>query len=261
MLLYLIKLNSNKIIIFTILYQTILDQMNYENELNDFVQNLKNSSISDKVESLLLYGKHLRIKDFNEPNFSLLFVFESIDANILEDLSKLIDDETSIEIMPFILTMEELQKSADVYPIKFLDISQNHKVLIGTDPFDKVEVHQDNLRLRCEQELRNMSLRLRFNFVKNDGNIKHVRMETRKTLYPLMNNLEVIIMLKKEKIIIDYAEIMKTISDDFKIDLSPVKKLMEWSQNNIELNNDEFMQTFHEYRNTLNELIHLIDSH
>lgn len=143
--------------------------MHYENELNNFIQKLKKSSISEQIQSLLLYGKHLLIKGFNEASFNLLFILDKVDEKALDGLSDLIENENNCKILPFILTMEELQKSADVYPIKFLDLSQNHKVLIGSDPFEKVEVHQDNLRLRCEQELRNMALRLRFNFVKNRG--------------------------------------------------------------------------------------------
>ncbi len=235
--------------------------MNYENKLEAFVNKLKESSIAENTQSLLLYGKHLRIKDFNEASFSLLFIFDKVEAQVLDGLSELIEKETDSEILPFILTMDELQKSADVYPIKFLDISQNHKVLVGSDPFDKVEVHQENLRLRCEQELRNMALRLRFNFVKKGGDLGHVRMETRKTIYPLMNNLEVIIMLKKEKIVTNYDEIISLISSDLNINLDSVKTLMKWNQNEVNLNDEAFLELFHKYRGTLNELIHLIDSH
>ena len=47
------------------------------------------------------------------------------------------------------------------FPIKFLDIKSHHVVLAGADPFAGLEVPRELIRLRIEQELYNMLLRLR----------------------------------------------------------------------------------------------------
>lgn len=67
----------------------------------------------------------------------------------------------SIRLEPFLLTFDEVARSADVFPTKFRHIIAHHVVLSGTSPFASLEVPREHLRLRVEQELRNLSLRLR----------------------------------------------------------------------------------------------------
>ncbi|HVG17525.1 MAG TPA: nucleotidyltransferase domain-containing protein [Blastocatellia bacterium] len=68
-------------------------------------------------------------------------------------------------VEPFILKPSEVQSMADVFPTKLLDIQAHHIVLMGEDPFAGLEFKREHLRLRTEQELRNMSLRMRRRFV------------------------------------------------------------------------------------------------
>jgi hypothetical protein len=67
----------------------------------------------------------------------------------------------SAGVEPMILTPREVSEAADVFPTKFLDIKRYHVVLTGEDPFAILEIPHEHVRLRIEQELRNMLLRLR----------------------------------------------------------------------------------------------------
>jgi predicted nucleotidyltransferase len=71
----------------------------------------------------------------------------------------------SLRVEPFILKLSEIQSMTDVFPTKLLDIQAHHIVLMGEDPFTGLEVKREHLRLRTEQELRNISLRLRRRYV------------------------------------------------------------------------------------------------
>ncbi len=64
-------------------------------------------------------------------------------------------------IEPMLLTADEVERSADVFPTKFQYLSARHVVLWGTSPFATLTIKPSHLRLRVEQELRNLSLRLR----------------------------------------------------------------------------------------------------
>lgn len=68
-------------------------------------------------------------------------------------------------VEPFILKLSEIQSMTDVFPTKLLDIQAHHIVLMGEDPFVRLEVKREHLRLRIEQELRNISLRMRRRYV------------------------------------------------------------------------------------------------
>lgn len=61
---------------------------------------------------------------------------------------------------PMFMTMQQVQRSLDVFPIEWLDLQERHWVLEGVDLFDSIEVPQTYLRLQVEQELRGKHLRL-----------------------------------------------------------------------------------------------------
>lgn len=67
----------------------------------------------------------------------------------------------SVGVETMILRPQEVLEAADVFPTKFLDIKRHHIVLAGEDPFASLDIPLEHVRLRIEQELRNMLLRLR----------------------------------------------------------------------------------------------------
>jgi predicted nucleotidyltransferase len=71
----------------------------------------------------------------------------------------------AVRVEPFILNLSEIRSMADAFPTKLLDIQDNHIVLMGEDPFIELEVKREHLRLRVEQELRNIALRMRRRYV------------------------------------------------------------------------------------------------
>lgn len=68
-------------------------------------------------------------------------------------------------VEPLVLTSDEAVRAAEVFPTKFLDIKSHHVVLFGENPFVGIEVSREHVRLRIEQELRNMLLRFRRRFL------------------------------------------------------------------------------------------------
>lgn len=64
-------------------------------------------------------------------------------------------------VEPLVLTSDEAIRAAEVFPTKFLDIKSHHVVLFGENPFSGIDVSHEHVRLRIEQELRNLLLRLR----------------------------------------------------------------------------------------------------
>ena len=64
-------------------------------------------------------------------------------------------------IDPLFLTMQQVQRSLDVFPIEWLDLKDRHWRLEGVDFLETLEVPQTYLRLQIEQELRGKHLRLK----------------------------------------------------------------------------------------------------
>jgi hypothetical protein len=66
---------------------------------------------------------------------------------------------------PRILSPAVIRDAADVFPIEFLDITRHHQVLHGDDPFTRLDVRTDHLRLQCERELREKLMRLQEGYI------------------------------------------------------------------------------------------------
>lgn len=62
---------------------------------------------------------------------------------------------------PVYFSEEEITNAADVFPIEFLDMMDNRRVLAGRDPFAGLDVSTRHLRHHVEFELRGKLIRLR----------------------------------------------------------------------------------------------------
>lgn len=70
-----------------------------------------------------------------------------------------------VRIAPMIAGVDEIARAADVFPVRFRALQRSHVLLAGRDPFAGVAVARTHLRVRVEQELRNLCLRLRRRYV------------------------------------------------------------------------------------------------
>lgn len=117
----------------------------------------------DNLESLILFGSAAS-NDYDPElsDINVLVVLRRDDRDVLEaikgPLSALM---RQFKVSPMVTTGDELKTSADVFPVKFLNIREQHQVIFGSDPFAAMTIRRVHLRLRCEQELKNMAIKLR----------------------------------------------------------------------------------------------------
>lgn len=63
--------------------------------------------------------------------------------------------------LPLLLTPEDIRRSADVFPVEYLDICEHHVLLAGDDFFADLQIDPRNLRFQIEHELKAKLLALR----------------------------------------------------------------------------------------------------
>ena len=71
----------------------------------------------------------------------------------------------AVRVEPFIVKASEVPRLAEVFPTKVLDIQSHLVVLRGQDPFAGIEVSRAQIRLRVEQGLSNLALRMRRRYI------------------------------------------------------------------------------------------------
>ncbi len=122
------------------------------------------------LKSITIYGSAVgkRYRP-GKSDINLLVVLEHIDVPILKSVVEPVAQARRYGIAPFFITEANLLSSTDVFPVKFLTMKESYRVLWGQDLLGKLEISREHLRLRCEQEFKNLLLRLRWIFLKQNG--------------------------------------------------------------------------------------------
>ncbi|QEG25198.1 hypothetical protein [Mariniblastus fucicola] len=132
--------------------------------LESLLQSLQNS-FDDKLVSVVHYGplvgKDLESLPTVEAEIQVLIVVKDLVEADWTRLSQAFDRlRGRASVFPLLLTEHELKSSADVFPIMLREMKRNHRTIYGDDFVDGIEVQRSHLRLRCEQELRSLQLRM-----------------------------------------------------------------------------------------------------
>jgi predicted nucleotidyltransferase len=125
----------------------------------------------EQLEGILLYGSAVRGEFLPErSNLNILLLVTSYDSTVLKKYSAMHRRWSKGQIVvPLFLTEEELRMSATVFPLEFLEIQEQHRVLGGRDPFIGFHVKTDRLREGVIHGLTSHLLRLRQRYVEGGG--------------------------------------------------------------------------------------------
>jgi len=128
-------------------------------------------TFGEQMEGLLLYGSAVRGEFLpGRSNLNILLLVSSYDSAVLKQYSALHRRWSKEQIMvPLFLTEEELRLSATVFPLEFLEIQEQHRVLSGRDPFIGFHVKTDRLRDAVVQGFASHLVRLRQRYVEGGG--------------------------------------------------------------------------------------------
>jgi hypothetical protein len=133
-----------------------------ENKIDEFVKRAR-AAAGDNLESIILYGS--AASGQFDPEFSDLNLF-----CVLRDSSyaKLAELAPAVQWWhgqkqppPMIMTRAELESTTDVFTIELLDMKRHHRVLLGDDVLQALDVPMRFHRVQVEYELREKLILLR----------------------------------------------------------------------------------------------------
>lgn len=116
-----------------------------------------------KTRCIMLYGSaatgdHLGQKS----DYNVLVVLERLDVDVLDALAPVVALwMRGKNPPPMLFTLDQLRRSADVFPIELTDIREHHKLLAGENVLADLAVEKNHLRLQLERELRTRLIALR----------------------------------------------------------------------------------------------------
>jgi hypothetical protein len=135
------------------------------------------AAYGDNLRSVILYGSQAGKNEADRrSDYNLLFILDHVDTGVLTALRGVMHSWTKQgNLPPLIFSRDMLLRSCDVFPMEFLDMQEQHVMLLGEDPFPALEIHLTYLRHQCEFELKGKLLKLRQAYMAAAGDARVVR--------------------------------------------------------------------------------------
>ncbi len=188
-------------------------QENIQLVLDSFIQDAT-KIFADDLLSATLFGSASQgvLRPTSDVNLILVLKqFKREQADLISDSARLAHAQIGLEVM-FILDTE-LQRAAESFSVKFLDIETRHAVLHGKDYFKDFKISASALKLRLRQVLTNLILRLREQYVllsNRDELLSHVIADSAS---PLRSAAFSLLRLKKLPVASPKDALIKIIED------------------------------------------------
>jgi predicted nucleotidyltransferase len=227
--------------------------------LNDFVQNLQNI-YKDNFISAVLYGS-ASSGEFIEKrsNLNLLVILKNADLGNLKKASSLINKWRFRLINPLFFSEEYIRSSTDVFPIEFLDMKENYRVLTGRDILKDISIDTKNLRFQCEQELKVKLIALRQFYLRKSEDKPGLCVFLFKSFTSVMHILRNILRIKGKAPPYLKQDIIKSIALEFQIDVGSWEKILAAKNKQIKLGFNELKQLFINFVKDLEKIINFVD--
>lgn len=186
------------------------------------------------LHALVLYGGVARGRFRpGHSDVNVAVVLDDAGVNSLEAIAPALQAAwRSIRVEPMVLRHDEIAAAAEAFPTKFLDIRDHSQLLSGEDLFVALDVPAEQVRLRIEQALRNLAMRLRRRFVSIAGSPSEMRIALESAARPFAIELNALLEVagKPTPTVDRTATIFDAAAEAFGLTASPLAQLARLRQ-------------------------------
>lgn len=226
--------------------------MYYSNKnLYELIEKLK-ECFGNRLKSVFVYGAK-STDEAAKDNIDLMIIVGDLSAKDLAYVSKFtkrwVDKKNPV---PVFMSESEWFSSADVYPMEYADIKENHRILYGENLIADIVVRKEDLRLQCEQESKNILMRYRKFYI-----LRPLRISLLKSFVPAIKDiiavLKAILRLKEIAVPKNAYEIIKLAKDSDVPGVELFRELIDYKNGKTRIK--EVDKTAENLLNAMNELL------
>ena len=161
---------------------------------------------------------------------------------------------------PLFLDPKYIHSSVDVYPIEFLDMQEQHRLLAGDDVLNDLKISQENLRLQCEQELKGKLLHLRRSYLESGGDARRLEELMPASLKPFGVILRNLLRLHGAQPPQEFLEIINETERVFNLKLEAFREVYQLKLGHRRLERTEVEALFESYLHEVQALAQKADA-
>jgi hypothetical protein len=212
------------------------------------------------LQGVILYGSAARGEFLpGRSNINLLLLLSQCEPSVLQQYAR-VHRRWNKEgiVVPLFLSEAELQTSASLFPLEYLEIKEQYVLLAGRDPFPTLHIDQRNLPWQCEQEIRGNLVRLRQRFVEGGGRQEALTILLPLSLTALLPCLRGLVLLLGSPVPKGAEALLKELPSSLGFDSAVLQEVWRLKQGQISLGPIETPRLFERYVSSLQTLIQLV---
>ncbi len=232
----------------------------YQQHLRSYVKDVQRV-FGDSLDGVLLYGSAVRGEFLpGRSNLNIVLVVKSTKADQLKKYSALHRRWAKEQIVvPLFVTQADLPAMSLVFPLEYLEIQEQHRLLAGQDPFVGFKVDQRHLLAEVLQSLRGNLLRVRQRFIEGGGTEEAVTILLPLSLTAILPCLRGVQRLLGRPVLSQGEPLLKDIETLLSLDLSGLRDAWLLKRGQISPGQKEIPRLMERYLESVERLVRSVE--
>jgi len=233
----------------------------YQQHLRAYVKDVQRV-YGDSLDGVLLYGSAVRGEFLpGRSNLNIVLVVKSTKADQLKKYSALHRRWAKEQIVvPLFVTQADLPAMSLVFPLEYIELQEQHRLLAGQDPFVGFKVDQRHLLAEVLQSLRGNLLRVRQRFVEGGGSEEAITILLPLSLTAVLPCLRGVQRLLGRPVLSQGELILKDFETLLSVDLSGLRDAWLLKRGQISPGQKEVPRLMERYLESLEQLVQAVEA-
>lgn len=233
----------------------------YQQHLRAYVKDVQRV-YGDSLDGVLLYGSAVRGEFLpGRSNLNIVLVVKSTKTDQLKKYGALHRRWAKEQIVvPLFVTQVDLPAMALVFPLEYLEIQEQHRLLAGQDPFVGFKVDQRHLLAEVLQSLRGNLLRVRQRFIEGGGTEEAITILLPLSLTAMLPCLRGVQRLLGRPVLSQGEPLLKDFETFLSVDLSGLRDAWLLKRGQISPGQKEVPRLMERYLESLEQLVQAVEA-
>ncbi len=226
----------------------------------DFTADLQKSFAEDLI-AIILYGSGATgeyVPGKSDLNFLVVLKNDSIDS-LRRGMEVVAKWRKRMVNTPLFMTPAHIRSSLDSYPIEFLDMQANYRLVHGEDVLKDLQFRPADVRVQCERELKGKLLRLRQLYLETRQKPRAMKEIIAGSITAFTSIFQGLIYLKGKPIPKTKQEIISAVSELFGLDAGTFLQLLAIKTGQKKISAAEILELFKKYVSEIDALSRAVD--
>ena len=233
----------------------------YLQQLRAYVKDVQRL-YGDALDGVLLYGSAVRGEFLpGRSNLNIVLIVKSARADQLKKYGAVHRRWAKEQVVvPLFVTLADLPAMSLVFPLEYLEIQEQHRLLAGQDPFVGFKVDQRHLLAEVLQSLRGNLLRVRQRFIEGGGSEEAITILLPLSLTAMLPVLRGVQRLLGRPVLSQGEPLLKDFETFLSIDLSGLRDAWLLKRGQISPGQKEIPRLMERYLESLERLVQTVEA-